>query len=42
MIGMDFVGFLILLIISVIVTAIIHFGFKYYIIPGWGSFYLKL
>jgi uncharacterized membrane protein YeaQ/YmgE (transglycosylase-associated protein family) len=42
MIGMDFTGFIILLIISVIVTAIIHFGFKYYVIPGWGSFLSKV
>lgn len=42
MIGMDFVGFLILLIISVVITAILHFGLKYYVIPGWWSFISKV
>uniref|UniRef100_A0A7V5XH69 GlsB/YeaQ/YmgE family stress response membrane protein n=1 Tax=Thermodesulfobacterium geofontis TaxID=1295609 RepID=A0A7V5XH69_9BACT len=42
MIGIDFIGFLILLIISVIVTAIFHFGLKYYVIPGWYSFLSKV
>ncbi len=31
MIGMDFIGFLILLAISLVVSAILHFGFKYYV-----------
>ncbi len=42
MIGMDFVSFLILLIISVVVSAILHFGLKYYIVPGITSFLSKV
>jgi uncharacterized membrane protein YeaQ/YmgE (transglycosylase-associated protein family) len=38
MIGMDFIGFLILLVIAVAVAAIVHFGFKFYIVPDWWSF----
>jgi hypothetical protein len=34
MIGMDFVSFLILLVISVIVSGALHFGAKYYVTPG--------
>ena len=33
MIGMDFISFLILLIISVVVAAILHYGLKYYVTP---------
>ena len=42
MIGMDFVSFLILLVISVVVSAILHFGFQFYVIPGWWSFLSKI
>ncbi|MFQ5895855.1 MAG: hypothetical protein ACE5JJ_08595, partial [Nitrospinota bacterium] len=42
MIGMDFVSFLILLIISLVVAAIFHFGLSYYAIPGWGSYFSKV
>lgn len=42
MIGMDFISFLILLIISVVVSGILHFVFKYYIVPGWGSYFSKV
>jgi len=42
MIGMDFISFLILLIISVVISGILHFAFKYYIIPGWGSYFSKV
>jgi len=42
MIGMDFLSFLILLIISIVVSAVLHFGFKYYIIPGWWSYVSKV
>ena len=42
MIGMDFVSFLILLIISIIVSGVLHFCFKYYIIPGWRSYISKV
>ena len=42
MIGMDFVSFLILLVISVVVSGILHFILKYYIIPGWCSYFSKV
>lgn len=42
MIGMDFVSFLILLVISVVVSAILHYGAKFYIVPGTTSFLAKV
>ena len=42
MIGIDFVCFIILLIISIVVTGVLHFGFKIYIIPGWRSYASKV
>jgi uncharacterized membrane protein YeaQ/YmgE (transglycosylase-associated protein family) len=39
---MDFLSFLILLIISVVVSGILHFGFKYYIVPGFWSYLSKV
>jgi uncharacterized membrane protein YeaQ/YmgE (transglycosylase-associated protein family) len=39
---MDFASFLILLIISVVVGGILHFGFKYYVVPGIWSFLSKV
>lgn len=42
MIGMDFLSFLILLVISIIVSAVLHYGFKYYIRPGFDSFVSKV
>ena len=42
MIGMDFISFLILLIISVVVAAILHYGLKYYVTPGFWSFCSKV
>lgn len=42
MIGMDFISFLILLIISVVVSAILHFGLKYHVTPGLASFFGKV
>jgi uncharacterized membrane protein YeaQ/YmgE (transglycosylase-associated protein family) len=39
---MDFMSFLVLLIISVVVCAILHFGLKYYIVPGVWSFLSKV
>ena len=42
MIGMDFISFLILLIISVVVSAILHYGLKYYVTPGVYSFCSKV
>jgi uncharacterized membrane protein YeaQ/YmgE (transglycosylase-associated protein family) len=42
MIGMDFISFIILLIISIVVAGILHFAFKFYIMPGWMSFISKV
>jgi uncharacterized membrane protein YeaQ/YmgE (transglycosylase-associated protein family) len=42
MIGIDFVSFLILLIISVVVSAVLHFVFKMYIVAGWRSYISKV
>ncbi len=42
MIGMDFISFLILLVISIVVSGILHFILKYYIIPGWRSYLSKV
>ena len=42
MIGIDFVSFIILLVISIIVSAVLHFGLKYYVRPGWYSFISKV
>ncbi|MDP6603046.1 MAG: hypothetical protein QGG17_02490 [Rhodospirillales bacterium] len=40
--GLDFTGFLTLLIISVVVSGILHFGAKYYVLPGFWSFCSKV
>ena len=42
MIGMSFISFVILLIISVVVSAVLHYGLKFYVTPGLESFYLKV
>ena len=42
MVGMDFVSFVILLIISVVVSAALHYGAKYYVTPGVWSFGSKV
>ncbi|NIM47979.1 MAG: hypothetical protein GTO22_01740 [Gemmatimonadales bacterium] len=42
MTGMDFISFLILLVISVVVSAILHFGLRYYVIPGVASYCSKV
>jgi uncharacterized membrane protein YeaQ/YmgE (transglycosylase-associated protein family) len=42
MIGMDFGSFLVLLIISVVVSGILHYGFKYYVRAGAVSFLSKV
>jgi uncharacterized membrane protein YeaQ/YmgE (transglycosylase-associated protein family) len=42
MIGMDFMSFLVLLIISVVISGFLHFLFKYYIVPGWESYFSKV
>jgi uncharacterized membrane protein YeaQ/YmgE (transglycosylase-associated protein family) len=39
---MDFIAFLILLIISAVVSAVLHYGFKYYVTPGIWSFCSKV
>ena len=42
MLGMDFPSFLILLIISIVVCVILHYGCKYYVTPGLWSFCSKV
>jgi uncharacterized membrane protein YeaQ/YmgE (transglycosylase-associated protein family) len=42
MIGMDFVSFLILLVISVVVSFIVHYLLKFYAVPGLASFFGKI
>jgi uncharacterized membrane protein YeaQ/YmgE (transglycosylase-associated protein family) len=42
MIGMNFVSFIILLVISIVVSVILHFVFKYYVRPGFNSFISKV
>ena len=42
MIGMDFISFLILLVISIVVSAVLHFVVKLYVRPGWESFMSKV
>ena len=42
MLGMDFISFIILLVISIVVSAILHYGCKYYVTPGPWSFCSKV
>lgn len=42
MFGMDLISFLILVVISVVVSAALHWGMKYYVIPGLGSYFSKV
>ena len=42
MIGMDFISFLILLVISVVVSGILHYGLNYYVTSGFWSFCSKV
>lgn len=42
MIGMDFISFLILLVISIVVSAVLHYVVKFYIRPGLVSFLSKV
>ena len=42
MIRMDFISFIILLIISIVVSGVLHFLLKFYIIPGWRSYFSKV
>ncbi len=39
---MDFISFIILLIISIVVSGVLHFVIKFYIIPGWRSYASKV
>jgi len=42
MIGMDFVSFLILLVISIVVSGVLHYWLEYYVTPGLWSFCSKV
>jgi uncharacterized membrane protein YeaQ/YmgE (transglycosylase-associated protein family) len=42
MIGMRFLDFLLLLVISVVVSGVLHYGLKYYATPGPWSFCSKV
>lgn len=42
MIGMGFTSFLVLLVISVVVSLVLHFGLDYYIRTGWDSIASKV
>jgi uncharacterized membrane protein YeaQ/YmgE (transglycosylase-associated protein family) len=42
MIGIDFISFLILLIIAAVMTAVLHYGLKYYVTPGLGAYLSKV
>jgi hypothetical protein len=42
MIGMDFISFLILFVISLVVSGILHYGLNYYVTPGFWSFCSKV
>ncbi|MFB3059784.1 MAG: hypothetical protein ACE10C_00255 [Candidatus Binatia bacterium] len=39
---MDFISFLILLVISMVVSAIMHFGMNYYVTAGLSSYFSKV
>jgi len=42
MIGMNFISFIILLGISLVVSVVMHYVFKYYVRPGLNSFISKV
>jgi uncharacterized membrane protein YeaQ/YmgE (transglycosylase-associated protein family) len=42
MIGMGFISFITLLVISIVVSAVLHYVFKYYARPGFASFISKV
>lgn len=42
MIGIDFISFLILLIIAVVVAGLAHYAMEYYVVSGTGSFLSKV
>ena len=39
---LDFMGFLVLLFISLIASAVLHYGFRYYVVEGPWSFLSKI
>ena len=39
---MDFISFIILLFVSIVVSGVLHFFLKFYIIPGWRSYFSKV
>ena len=39
---MDFIGFVILLVISIVVSGVLHFGLRYYVSGGMWSFVSKV
>ena len=39
---MDFISFIILLVISMVVSAIMHFGMNYYVTAGLSSYFSKV
>ena len=41
MIGMDFIPFVSLTVIAIVVSAVLHYGCKYYVTPGLWSFCSK-
>lgn len=42
MIGMDFLSFLILLVIALVVAIVLHYVLSYYVVPGLRSFFGKV
>jgi uncharacterized membrane protein YeaQ/YmgE (transglycosylase-associated protein family) len=42
MIGMDFISFLTLLVISGVVSYVLHFVLKFYVVPGLASYFGKV
>jgi hypothetical protein len=42
MIGIDSIGFLILLVISIVVSGVLHYGLNYYVTPGFYLFCSKV
>ncbi len=42
MLALDFSGFLVLLILSLIVASVLHYGMNYYVMPGPWSFLSKV
>lgn len=42
MIGVDFLSFVILLAISLVVAGVLHFVLAYRVLAGWGSYFSKV